>query len=161
MNCIDINYIIWCSLTRQHDMCQVPNISCCCQKAKSQNWYTVKGIHFWGKEIIQPAISLFLEVRGEGGHYFVCCGFSGEGRGPKNIKQSSYRFQRIVRFDTTQTFRNRREIVSIRLIEFTMCRLWYDSYSDFCFRKDFARESVEIFEIAVQATQNRYCGRFQ
>ena len=82
---------------------------------------------------------LYLEIGGEGGCYCVSGGFSGEGRGPKNIKQSSYCFQRIVGFDTTQTFQNRREIVSISLIEFKICRLWYDSYSDFCFRKDFAR----------------------
>ena len=71
---------------------------------------------------MRPGKSLHLEIGGEGGCYFVSEGFSGEGRGPKNIKQSSYRFQRIVRFDTTQTFRNRREIVSISLIEFTLCR---------------------------------------
>ena len=49
MHGIDINYIVWYSLTRQHDMCQGPNILCCSQQPKSQNWYTVKG-HLLFKE---------------------------------------------------------------------------------------------------------------
>ena len=73
------------------------------------------------KQQLTTGVLLYLLTGGEGGRYFVCCGFSGEGRGPKNIQQSSYRFHRIDGFDTTQTFRNRREIVSISLIEFTLC----------------------------------------
>ena len=49
---------------------------------------------------------LYLQIGGEGGCYFVPGGFSGEGRGPKNIKQSLYCSQQIVGFDMTQTFRN-------------------------------------------------------
>ena len=135
---IDSNYIVSYSLTRQHDMCQVPNIWCISQQTKSQNWYTLKGTRFWGKQLTTTGKLLFLEIGGEGWCYFVLGGFSVEWRGPKNIKQSSNGFQRIVGFDTTQTFWNRQEIVLIILIEFKICRLWYDSYSDFCFRKDFA-----------------------
>ena len=145
--------------TWRKDHCSVPTVWCCCQQAKTENSYKYEVTSSYGEQGMTAEILGFLEKRK--GTIFCVIRVFWWGRGPKNLKQRLYHIGQISSFDTTETFWNRQENVSISLKEFTVCTLFYDCKSNFCFWKDFTCLSGNFFEIDVAATQRRYYGGFQ